>query len=120
MKRRFLLPVIILLVPIIACALSAASCVSSDGNGSSGKATAQIIRGRVKVYGNEPHTYAGIETEDKTKIYAVSPKEIDTIIRELQGHLIDFKVMMITNPEGEASMYLKDGTVKLISWKIIE
>jgi len=126
MNRRFVLAFIIVLVPIIVCALSASSCVSSGGSGSgsgvasSVKPTTEIIRGRVKIYGNEPHTYAGIETEDASKIYAVSPKEMDPVIRELQGHLIEFKVIMNAQPEVEASLYLKDGTIKLVAWKIIE
>jgi len=118
MNRRFAVAIIIVLVPIVACALSASSCVS--GGSSSGKGKTEIIRGRVKIYGNEPHTYAGIELEDKSKIYAVSPKEMDPVIRELQGHLIEFKVIMLVNPQGEASLFLKDGTVKLVSWKIIQ
>jgi len=120
MNSRLALALTILLVPIAACFLSASSCVSGGGDASAGKGTTEIIRGRVKIYGNEPHTYAGIETEDKSKIYAVSPPAIDKVIRELQGHLIEFKVVMLVNPEGEASMFLNDGTVKLVAWKIIE
>jgi len=120
MNRRLAIAVIILLVPLVACFLSASSCVSSGGGTSSGHGPTEIIRGRVKIYGNEPHTYAGIETEDQSKIYAVSPPEIDKVIRELQGHLIEFKVNMIIDPEGEASLFFKDGTVKLISWKILQ
>jgi hypothetical protein len=33
-----------------------------------------IITGMVKIYGSEPHTYAGIESGDG-KIYAVYPRE---------------------------------------------
>ena len=118
MNRRFGIVLCVFFIPIAACALCASSCVS--GGSLSVKETTEIIRGRVRIYGNEPHTYVGIETEDTSKVYAVSPKEIDIVIRQLQGHLIEFKAVMLEKPEGEESMYLKDGTVKLISWKIIE
>ena len=124
MKRRIVIAFIIVLVPVLACALCASSCVSrsvsSGGSTSSEKEKTELIRGRVKIFGNEPHTYPGIETEDHSKIYAVSPPEKEKAIRELQGHLIEFKVRFLVKPEGEGSLYLKDGTVVPLAWKIIE
>jgi hypothetical protein len=53
----------------------------------------------VRVWGNEPHTYAGIETADG-KRYAVFPAEKEKEIRDLQGNLIEFTVIFFRNTSG--------------------
>ncbi|MDR3302576.1 MAG: hypothetical protein LBT01_08660 [Spirochaetaceae bacterium] len=78
----------------------------------------QIIRGMVKIYGNEPHTYAGIETEDG-KHYAVYPAEKEQEIWSLQGRKIEWTVLFSEKPEGYGSLFLKDGTVTPLSWRVV-
>jgi hypothetical protein len=77
-----------------------------------------IITGMVNIYGSEPHTFAGIESEDG-KTYAVYPREKEEEIRPLQGRLIEFTVRFLAEPAGEGSLYLKDGTVTPLSWRIL-
>jgi hypothetical protein len=79
---------------------------------------ARLIRGRVRVWGNEPHTYAGIETTDD-KRYAVFPAEKENEIRDLQGNLVEFTVVFSEKPQGYASLFLRDGSVTPLSWRII-
>ena len=77
------------------------------------------IRGTVKIFGNMPHTYVGIRTEDESKTYAVYPPEKEKELKDLQGRLIEFTVILLDKPAGEGSLYLKDGTVTPVSWKIV-
>ena len=77
------------------------------------------ISGRVQIYGNEPFTFAGI-IDFNGKEYAVYPPAQEEKIRALQGHLIEFTVIFLDEPKGYASLYLKGGTVELISWEIIQ
>ncbi|MDR1288105.1 MAG: hypothetical protein LBK08_10890 [Treponema sp.] len=77
------------------------------------------IRGAVRVYGSEPHTYAGIETEDG-RIYAVYPPEKEAELRKLQGRTLEFTVRFLPEPKGYGALFLKDGTVTPVSWKTAE
>jgi ABC-type oligopeptide transport system substrate-binding subunit len=77
-----------------------------------------IITGMVQIYGNAPHTFAGIASEDG-KTYAVYPREKEMEIRSLQGRRIEFTVRILESPAGEGSLYLKDGTVTPLSWRIL-
>ena len=79
----------------------------------------RTIRGTVQVFGSEPHTYAGLATDDG-KIYAVYPAEKDAALRQLQGRHAEFTVRVLKESPGEGSLYLKDGTVTPLSWKILE
>jgi hypothetical protein len=77
-----------------------------------------IITGMAHIYGGESHTFAGIESEDG-KIYAVYPPEKEAEIRSLQGRLIEFTLRFLEVPMGEGSLYLKDGTVTPLSWRLL-
>ena len=79
-----------------------------------------VFRGTVQIFGNEPHTYAGISTEDGKKTYAVFPASDDQKIRKLQGNKIEFTVILLDQGTGKGSLYLKDGTVEIISLKIFK
>jgi hypothetical protein len=81
--------------------------------------TSSIIRGGVHIYGSEPGTYAGIVSEDG-RIFAVYPPEKETEIRQLQGYHVEFTVRFLPDPKGYGSLFLKDGTVTPLSWKIVE
>ena len=76
------------------------------------------ITGRVKIYGSEPHTFVGIEDERGTQ-FAVYPPEQEEKLRQLQGRLIEFTVIMLDKPMGEGGLYLKGGTVNPVEWSII-
>ncbi|MDR0601353.1 MAG: hypothetical protein LBG42_03155, partial [Treponema sp.] len=79
----------------------------------------ETFRGAVRIYGSEPHTYAGIETGDG-RVYAVWPPETEAEIRELQGYAVEFTVRFLEEPKGYGALFLKDGTVTPVSWKIVD
>ncbi|MDR1301205.1 MAG: hypothetical protein LBK43_01890 [Treponema sp.] len=80
----------------------------------------QTIRCRVEVYGNEPHTYVGILSEADGKLYAVYPPEQEAKLRVLQGRRLEMTLRFLEKPQGYGSLFLKDGTVNPVSWKIVE
>jgi ABC-type oligopeptide transport system substrate-binding subunit len=117
----------ILAVMILLCAAGLFACgtrqsanktVAYNTAGQVSKMDTQIITGTVHIYGSEPHTYAGIESEDG-KTYAVYPREKEEEIRPLQGRLIEFTVRFLEKPAGEGSLYLRDGTVTPLLWRIL-
>ena len=75
------------------------------------------ILGMVRIYGNEPHTFVGIRSEDGIE-YAVYPPSQERELRRLQGHLIEFTV--IFPDEGDGSLVLRGGTVTPVSWRLIQ
>ncbi|MDR0557950.1 MAG: hypothetical protein LBG43_08825 [Treponema sp.] len=77
------------------------------------------IIGAVKVFGNEPHTFAGIVTADG-KRYGVSPREKEAALRRLQGRTVEFTARLLEKPEENAALFLKDGTVEPLSWRIVD
>ena len=80
--------------------------------------TTITIRGRVVIYGNEPHTFTGIVADDGTE-FAVYPPSIEADLRGLQGHFIEFTAIMLDEPRGYGSLFLKGGTITPLSWKIL-
>ena len=76
------------------------------------------ITGRIQIYSNEPHTFAGIIDENGTE-YAVYPPSAGDELRTLQGHLIEFSVILLDEPRGYGSLFLKGGTVTPVKWEII-
>ena len=76
------------------------------------------ITGRVQVFGNVPHTYTGIVDEEGRQ-YSVYPPSAEEQLRGLQGHLIEFTVILLDTPQGYGSMFLQGGTVTPLSWEII-
>jgi hypothetical protein len=75
----------------------------------------RTLTGYVKIYGSEPHTYAGIAAGDK--VYAVYPPEKEAELRSLQGLRLEFTVRPVDPPQGPGAMFLKDGCVEPLSWK---
>jgi hypothetical protein len=79
------------------------------------KVREKVITGMIKIYGNEPHTWVGIETIPDGKIYVVQPPEKAAELRGQQGRLIEFKVVL-----EEMQMPLGgDGTATVISWRVV-
>jgi len=77
-----------------------------------------IIVGRVEVYGNEPHTYAGI-VDENDKVYAIYPTAKEAELRRLQGYLIKFTVVFV-DERVYGSLFLKGGTVEPVKWEILD
>jgi hypothetical protein len=94
--------------------------VTVESAGAEGRGTGNMskITGRVKIFGNEPHTFAGIVDENGTE-FAVYPPEQEEKLRKLQGHLIEFTVIVLDEQKGEGSLYLKGGTINPLEWSII-
>ena len=79
------------------------------------ESTIKII-GRVQVYGNVPHTYIGI-VDDKGNQYSVYPPSEEKKLIKLQGHLIEFTVVLLDKPQGYGSLFLKSGQLDLFRGK---
>jgi len=96
--------------------LTVFSCGTTTGQ----RKTEQTVKltGSVKVFGSEPHTFAGI-VDEKGIEYAVYPPEKEEELRRLQGRLIEFTVVFLDNPQGYGSLFLKGGTVTPLKWDII-
>ena len=76
------------------------------------------ITGRVEIFGNVPHTFIGIVSEDGRQ-YAVYPPEQEEQLKSLQGHLIEFTVELLDEGRGYGSLFLRGGTVTPLSWEIL-
>ena len=77
------------------------------------------ITGRVEVFGNVPHTFTGIVGEDGRQ-YAVYPPDMEEQLMGLQGHLIEFTVLLLEEDRGYGSLFLRGGTVTPLSWEILQ
>jgi hypothetical protein len=89
------------------------------GNGSSINMRNTVkITGTVQIYGNEPHTFAGIAGENGEE-YSIYPPSCEDELRTLQGRLIDFTVIILDEPKGYGGLFLRGGTVTPVEWRII-
>ena len=77
------------------------------------------ILGQIQIYGNEPHTFAGIVDQDGTQ-YSIYPPSVETELRSLQGCLIEFTVIMLNEPQGYGAAFLKGGTVTPLKWEKVQ
>jgi len=78
-----------------------------------------MITGNIQIYGNEPHTFVGIIDENGIE-YAVYPPSCEDELRKLQGHLLEFTVILLSEPQGYGGLFLKGGTVRPITWNVIQ
>jgi len=92
--------------------------VNTEGQSGTGTENMTKLTGRVQIYGSEPHTFVGIVDENGTE-FAVYPPEQEEKLRKLQGHLIEFTVIFLDEPQGYGSLFLKGGTVNPVKWEII-
>jgi len=83
-----------------------------------GKEKTIKLKGIIKIFGSEPHTFAGI-VDEKGVEYSIYPPEKEDELRKLQGNLIEFTVILLDKPQGYGSLFLKGGTVTPVEWKII-
>ena len=114
MKLKRLALMMFCLVGLSACGAQKAQRTTADNSA----ADTAIIIGMARIYGSGLHTFAGIASEDG-KTYAVYPREKETEIRALQGRRIEFTVRFLKSPAGEGGLYLKDGTVTPLTWRIL-
>jgi hypothetical protein len=70
------------------------------------------LKGMVTIYGNEPRTWVGIETVPEEKVYAVQPPEKAAELRNMQGRLIEFTVIIKSS-----EIPGRDGTATVLSWR---
>jgi len=87
------------------------SCASQEKEGSTEKA----LTGMIKIYGNEPHTWVGIETVPDGNVYAVNPPEKASELRFLQGRLLEFTVTL-----RDTALHGLAGMATVHSWRIIQ
>jgi len=92
--------------------------IASEKKADESKEVVKMV-GRVEVYGNEPHTFTGIVNEEGTQ-YSVYPPSQEAELRKLQGHLIEFTVIFLDEPQGFASLFLNGGTVTPVSWEVLQ
>jgi len=85
---------------------------------SNGEENIVKITGKVEIYGNEPFTYVGIVDQNDI-IYSVYPPEKENELKRLQGRLIEFTVILLDEPRGYGSLYLKGKTVTPVTWMIL-
>ena len=55
------------------------------------------VEGYIKVYGNEPHTYLGIETQDGNVFVLKAEKELLDELQNQQGYLLKLDGKFIEN-----------------------
>jgi heme/copper-type cytochrome/quinol oxidase subunit 2 len=79
--------------------------------------TTITILGSVRIFGNEPFTFVGIVDENGIE-YAVHPPSVEDELRGLQGHTIEFTAVLLDEPQGYGSLFLKGGTVTPVVWEI--
>ena len=107
------------ILSIVTCVTAGEDTIKHDPpNHISSEESSVMIRGRVQIYGNEPHTFAGIVDENGTE-YAVYPRSSEDELRPLQGYLIEFTVIMLDETQGYGGMFLGGGTVTPVSWEIL-
>lgn len=125
--RRFAVTLFITLTALLAFAVLASCCTARASgvravSGVSG--TEFTFRGRLVMMGNVPHTFFGIRTEDESKTYAFVTTASKQEILALKGHLVEFVAIPVSAPDaaaaGEARLYLKGETIRLVSWKIVD
>jgi hypothetical protein len=116
MPRTLAIVACILSVTLSACVLSCESCRAPKRNARDG-AEGELIRGWVRIYGNEPFTHAGIELEDGKTVYAVYPREAELRVWDLQGRLLEFTVERPDEASVKGLVERHDGVVTPLSWK---
>ena len=74
------------------------------------------VEGYVKVYGNVPHTYLGIETQDG-KVFAIkAEKEVLSELKKQQGYLIKFDGKILEN---KANALFNKNQFEVVEWSKI-
>lgn len=77
------------------------------------------LTGMINVYGNEPFTFIGIDTDDEKKYTIKADEETIKALRKTQGHKIEIKGT-IDKDEKSNFNRLKDGYFIVVEWKEIK
>ena len=93
---------------------------ASAGNGAESSTNNTIkLLGRIEIYGSEPRTFVGIIEENGNE-YAVYPPSQEEKLKKLQGHLIEFTVVVLDETMGHGGLLSGGKTVTPLSWEIIQ
>ena len=71
------------------------------------------VEGFIKVYGNEPHTYLGIETQDGKIFILKAEDEILTELQNQQGYLLKLDGKIIEN---ESKFLFSKDQFEVVEW----
>lgn len=78
-----------------------------------------IVTGYIKVYGNEPFTFIGLETENEKQYSIKASDEVLIELRKAQGKKIEIKGTV--EKSGKLSINeLKDGYLIVLEWKVVK
>jgi len=97
------------------CALLLGIFCCTTSGGSKAKPREETLRGTIKIYGSEPHTWVGVETIPDGKVYALVPPEKADEFRKLQGRLLELRVVF-QDAALPPSLPPADGLVSPLSW----
>jgi hypothetical protein len=89
------------------CLFPLLACASASG---------QKLTGAVRIYGSEPHTWAGIADEKDGKVYLIDGAEMEKELRALQGARLEFRIKITPPPPYPPA----DGVASIISYKPVE
>jgi hypothetical protein len=76
----------------------------------------QSITGYVKVYGNEPHTYLGLKTEDGTVFTLKADKEVLSEIQNQQGVLLQLNGKVTEN---KTPLFMGKYQFEVAEWSVV-
>lgn len=80
--------------------------------------TPDSVEGFIKVYGNEPHTYLGIETQDGKIFILKAEDEILTELQNQQGYLLKLAGKII---ETKSKVLFNKNQFEVVEWsKVID
>ena len=78
--------------------------------------TPDSVEGFIKVYGNEPHTYLGIETQDGKIFILKAEEEILAELQNQQGYLLKLDGKII---EAKSKSFFNKNQFEVVEWSKI-
>ena len=77
------------------------------------------VTGYIKVYGNEPFTFIGLETENDKQYTLKASDQVLEELRKAQGKKIEINGT-IEKSEKASMNELKDGNLIVLEWKVVK
>ena len=71
------------------------------------------VEGFIKVYGNEPHTYLGIETQDGKVFVLKADKDVLSELQKQQGYLLKLDGKIIEN---KSNVLFNKNQFEVVEW----